>query len=577
MADEMEEIIGEFITEAEESLDRIDPLFIELETRGQDKDLLNEIFRSMHTIKGAAGFLGFQSIVDVSHRAENIMKKLRDGEISISKPIVDTILKAVDTLRILLRHIKLKDGIVEDLSDILGELDRALLDGQTITDPKIEQNPGNARGANETFAITAPKQEKIVSQKEISGVPDKGQDTSLNKDSIQTLRISAERIDKVMDLTGEIVLARNRLSNISSYLEEKYPDDHYVSGLLDTVSFLNLVVTDIQLAVMKMRMQPLKKVFGKFPRLVRDLSNNIGKDVELFISGEDTEVDRSVIEHIGDPLVHIIRNSIDHGIESREERLKKGKPSKGLLSISAYQQGNQIVIEISDDGKGLDLEKIKNKALQRHLITDEEAKRMKEEDIINLIFLPGFSTADVATELSGRGVGMDVVKTNISRLNGYIEVSTKRDIGTTFKISIPLTLAIINALMVRTGDWQYAVPLAPVEEILKVHKREIKNISGQNALVVRGKVCPIFELSDLLENETVGDREHRYLLVIAIGERRFCLAVDELLGQEEVVIKSINGVDTNASYTVGATITGEGKVVLILDLAGIARAIKATG
>jgi two-component system chemotaxis sensor kinase CheA len=329
----------------------------------------------------------------------------------------------------------------------------------------------------------------------------------------------------------------------------------------------------MQLAVMKMRMQPLKKVFSKFPRLVRDISSSIGKEVELNISGEETEVDRSVIEHIGDPMVHIIRNAIDHGIEPVEEREKKGKNRKGRINIDAYQKGNQIIIEISDDGKGIDVERVKKKALERSLITYEEYNKISEEAAINLIFLPGFSTAEKATELSGRGVGMDVVKTNISRLNGYVEVSTKKDAGTIFKISLPLTLAIIQSLMVRASGIVYAVPLAPVEETMVIKSKDIKEIAGQKVTIVREKVYPLFELSEILSGHGNGSHDERYILVIATGDRRFCIAVDELVGQEEIVIKTIEGKYTDANYVLGATITGDGRVVLIIDPSGISRSL----
>jgi two-component system chemotaxis sensor kinase CheA len=392
----------------------------------------------------------------------------------------------------------------------------------------------------------------------------------------QTLRVDINRIDKVMDLTGEVVLVRNRLLNIVNYLERKYADDPHVENLFETVSFLDLVTSDMQLAVMKIRMQPIKKVFSKFPRLVRDISAALGKDVDLKISGEDTEVDKSVVEQIGDPLVHIIRNAMDHGLEVTEERRLKGKPEKGTISISAYQKGNQIVIEVTDDGKGINLEKVKRKAVEKSLISEEEAMRMSDESATNLIFLPGFSTAEVATELSGRGVGMDVVKTNINKLNGYVEVTTKKDMGSVFRISIPLTLAIIQTLMVRTDSSQYAIPLAPIEETLKVSKNEISYVAGQKVMVIRGRVHPVFELAEMLGKRRGNDSENRYAVVVSIGDRRFCIAVDELLGQEEVVIKNIDGIDTDSSYILGATITGNGKVVLILDLAAISRNVLGT-
>lgn len=573
--DEMEEIVGEFITEAEEALDRVDPLFVELEQKGHDKELLNDIFRSVHTLKGAAGFLGFQKIVDVAHGAESILKKLRDGEIGLKTSHIDIILESVDMLRLLISHIKKRDGIEEDTSDLVTRLSKALEGEETeemgniseFKESSIEEKvlrstdngfSASAKPIDPESNINAPTTEKAVLDK---------------KDSIQTLRIDVDRVDKVMNLTGEIVLIRNRLLNIATTLDSRYPNDESVENLLESVSFLDLVTSDMQLAVMRMRMQPLKKVFSKFPRLVRDIANSIGKEVELNITGEDTEVDRSVIEHIGDPMVHIIRNAIDHGIEPIEERIRKNKDRKGKINIDAYQKGNQIIIEITDDGRGIDIEKVKKKALEKSLITHEEYNKLSDDVAINLIFLPGFSTAEVATELSGRGVGMDVVKTNISRLNGYVEVTSKKDIGSIFKISLPLTLAIIQSLMVKTCGNIYAVPLAPIEETITINRKEIKEIAGQKVAIVRDRVYPLFELSEILGNYSNGYAEDRYILVISSGDRRFCIAVDELLGQEEVVIKTIDGKYTDSTYVLGATITGDGKVVLIIDPSGISRSI----
>ena len=558
MSDELEEIIAEFITEAEESLDRIDPLFVEIETNGNDKNILNEIFRCMHTIKGAAGFLGFQSIVDVSHSAENILKKLREGEILLNKPLTDVILKSVDTLRLLLRHLKLKDGKEENTKALLEEL-------ETELDKTISAPPGHETGiVDEQTRENSARDHSFIAPREEENLPER-------KECHQTLRVETDKIDNVMDLTGEVVLIRNRLLNIVNYLELTYSDDPYVESLFETVSFLDLVTSDMQVAVMKMRMQPIKKIFSKFPRLVRDMTNALGKDVNLIISGEHTEVDKSVIERIGDPLVHIIRNAIDHGIEQIDERLLKGKPERGTIEINAYQKGSQIVIEVSDDGRGIDLEGVKRKAIKKALLNDDEAERMSDNEVINLIFLPGFSTVDVATELSGRGVGMDVVKTNISKLNGYIEVITKKDAGTALKISIPLTLAIIHVLMVRTGSAHYAIPLSSIEETLKVSKRDFSEVVGQKVLNIRERVLPVFELSDILGNGRDDASDERYVVVISMGETKFCIALDGLLGQEEIVIKAIEGIRMNSTFILGATITGEGKVVLILDPAGISR------
>lgn len=572
--DELEEIIGEFITEAEEALDRIDPLFVELESRGYDRDLLNDIFRSIHTLKGAAGFLGFQAIVDVAHRAESILKKLRDGEITIKASYIDIILESIDMLRLLIGHIRNKDGIEEDITDLIRKLENALNQEPVTEEVSASEGPIEVKvhPVNESKEVLEASKMSVASTSDSMGSPSDRPITE-KKESLQTLRIDVGRVDKVMNLTGEIVLIRNRLLNIATSLDARYPGDESVENLLESVSFLDLVTSDMQLAVMRMRMQPLKKVFSKFPRLVRDISSAIGKEVELNISGEDTEVDRSVIEHIGDPMVHIIRNAIDHGIEPVDERIRKNKDRKGRINIDAYQKGNQIIIEIADDGRGIDVEKVKKKAIDKGLITLEEYNRLSEESAINLIFLPGFSTAEVATELSGRGVGMDVVKTNISRLNGYVEVNTKKNMGSIFRITLPLTLAIIQSLMVRASGNVYAVPLAPIEETMIINSKDIKEIAGQRVTIVRDRVYPLFELSEILIGSTNGHRGERYILVISSGDRRFCIAVDELLGQEEVVIKAIDGKYTDSSYVLGATITGDGKVVLIIDPSGISRSI----
>lgn len=568
MADEMDEIINEFIVEAEEILEGLDPLFVELEQRGQDAEIINEIFRGMHTLKGAAGFLGFQNIVEVAHRAETILKKLREGEMEISSEITDAILKATDVLRILVDHLKRKDEVKEDINPVLSLLDSVLSKEYA---PKREEPKEETESSEETTEERQiEEKEKTVKTEETFSQPQKERE---KEKEVATLRVDVVRIDKVMDLAGEIVLARNRLLNLANKLETKYSGDENVESLIETISFLDRVTSDLQLAVMKMRMQPLQKVFVKFPRMVRDLARQLGKEIELEIKGEDTEVDKSVIENIGDPLVHIIRNSIDHGIEFPQERISKGKPEKGKILIDAYQKGTQIVIDIIDDGRGIDVEAVKAKAITKGLITLEEAEKMSEDALINLIFLPGFSTKDVSTEVSGRGVGMDVVKSNVAKLNGYVDIFTEKDKGTTFRISLPLTLAIIQAMMIQVAEEVYAIPQSMIEETLRVHVSQLKEVSGQRVLTVREKVLPVFVLNDLLGVYGSTETDKKYILVASVGERRFCIAVDAVLGQEEIVIKTINGIDSEACGIMGATITGDGKVVLILDLALISRKV----
>lgn len=576
MFDEMDEIVEDFIVEAEETLERIEPMFVKIETEGYVKDILEEIFRGMHTLKGAASFLGFQQIIDVAHEAESIMKKLSEGEMDLSKGLIDVILKSVDTLRLIISHIKLKDGIEEDISGLLKELTAAQAPStDTQSDAKPEFVPITEDAAPAPASTAAPvlpvpdEQERQITRRGEAG------EQGIEKEIISNLRVEVSRIDKAMNLAGEIAMARNRLLNLAARLNISYSGDPYVEGLIETTSFLDRVTSDLQLAVMKMRMQPIQKVFGKFPRMARDLSRSMDKEIDLEIIGEDTEVDKTVIENIGDPLVHIIRNSIDHGMETKEERVIKNKPIKGKIVIDAYQKGTQIVIEVSDDGKGIDIEAVKKKALLKGLISEEEAEKMPDDAATNLIFLPGFSTKETSTELSGRGVGMDVVRTNVSKLNGGVEVITKKGVGSTFRISLPLTLATLHAMMVRVGDEHYAIPQSAVEETLRVKKDAIKNVTGQRVLTIRGRVLPMIGMSEFLGLQKVPDidyiNNHNYVLVVISGSKRLCISVDEVIGQEEVVIKAINGVEAEESGILGATITGDGRVVLILDPLSLSR------
>jgi len=569
MADEMEEIIADFVAESEETLDRVDPLFVELEAKGEDQEILNKLFRSVHTVKGAAGFLGFQPIVQVAHGAETIMKKVRDGEIALSRPLIDAVLKSVDMLRLLLRHVRDKDRIEENTAPVLEQQQQALA-AATARTPEAPSEPASGKRRDEPREPPpAPAAAKDAGPAEQRG----GEQPTDKQEALQTLRVPVAKIDRVMDQAGEMVLVRNRLLSLADRLGKRYGNDHDVQGLVEAVSFLDLVATDIQFSVMTMRMQPLEKVFNKFPRQVRDLSAQLGKNVLLRISGEDTEVDKAVIELIGDPLVHLIRNSIDHGLEPPAERTARGKPEQGRISIHAEQRGNNIIIELSDDGRGIDLERVRRKAVEKGLVSAEEAGRMSDENVMGLIFLPGFSTAEIATDLSGRGVGMDVVKTNITKLNGSVDVSSRPGVGTTFSIRIPLTLAVIPTLMVRSGGSQFALPLAPVEETQMITRKDLSDIAGMEALLVRGRVYPYFRLSDAIALSRTGAGDSRYAVIVTLGDKRFCLGVDELLGQEEVVIKTVSGVNGTAAHVLGATITGDGRVVFIIDLASLAKMV----
>ena len=383
----------------------------------------------------------------------------------------------------------------------------------------------------------------------------------------QTIRVEVKRLDHLMNLIGELVLGKNRLLKIYDDVEERYEGEKFLEELNQVVSSLSLVTTDIQLAVMKTRMLPIAKVFNKFPRMIRDLSRDLGKQIDLEISGEETELDKSIVEEIGDPLVHIIRNSCDHGIEDPETRKAMGKPEKGLVQLKAYNEGNHIVVEIVDDGKGLDADMLKAKSIEKGIITEREADAMSEKEAFGLIFRPGFSTAAKVTNVSGRGVGMDVVKTNIEKLNGIIDIESEVGKGTVMKLKIPLTLAIIQSLLVGTQEEFYAIPLASVLETVRVPIDDIYTIDGKNVLRLRDEVLSLVRLSDVFGVEKVFDGgDHTYVVIIGVAEAKLGIIVDTLVGQEEIVIKSMGDYLQNIPGIAGATIRGDGRVTLIIDV-----------
>uniref|UniRef100_UPI00261459C0 hybrid sensor histidine kinase/response regulator n=1 Tax=Hydrogenimonas sp. TaxID=2231112 RepID=UPI00261459C0 len=386
----------------------------------------------------------------------------------------------------------------------------------------------------------------------------------------QTIRVDVKRLDDLMNLIGELVLGKNRLLKIYDDVEERYEGEQFLEELNQVVSSVSLVTTDLQIAVMKTRMLPIGKVFNKFPRMVRDLSRELHKEIELVISGEETELDKSIVEEIGDPLVHIIRNSCDHGIESPEERVAKGKPAKGTVQLKAYNEGNHIIIEIVDDGKGLDPDMLKMKAMEKGLISEKEADQMSEKEAFMLIFKPGFSTAAKVTNVSGRGVGMDVVKSNIEKLNGIIEIDSESGKGTILKLKIPLTLAIIQSLLVSVQEEYYAVPLASVLETVRITPDEIQSVEGRSVLRLRDEVLPLVHLADIFDVERVFSMgEHAYVVIIGLAESKLGLIVDSLVGQEEIVIKSLGEYLKGIEGIAGATIRGDGRVTLIVDVGAL--------
>ncbi|OPG23547.1 chemotaxis histidine kinase/response regulator CheAY2 [Helicobacter pylori] len=426
--------------------------------------------------------------------------------------------------------------------------------------PKQEVTPAKEPPRTET-----PKAPKTETKAKAKADTEENKAPSIGVE--QTVRVDVRRLDHLMNLIGELVLGKNRLIRIYSDVEERYDGEKFLEELNQVVSSISAVTTDLQLAVMKTRMQPVGKVFNKFPRMVRDLSRELGKSIELIIEGEETELDKSIVEEIGDPLIHIIRNSCDHGIEPLEERRRLNKPETGKVQLSAYNEGNHIVIKISDDGKGLDPVMLKEKAVEKGVISERDAEGMSDREAFNLIFKPGFSTAKVVSNVSGRGVGMDVVKTNIEKLNGIIEIDSEVGVGTTQKLKIPLTLAIIQALLVGVQEEYYAIPLSSVLETVRISQDEIYTVDGKSVLRLRDEVLSLVRLSDIFKVDAILESNSDvYVVIIGLADQKIGVIVDYLIGQEEVVIKSLGYYLKNTRGIAGATVRGDGKITLIVDV-----------
>ena len=625
MNDEMQEILIDFLAESSEMLEALDQHFVKLETDPTNAELLNEIFRCMHSMKGSAGFLGFTHLVEVAHQGESLLNKLRQGEIGVSPFIIDIILEAVDAVKLLHADIRetgedthvdtalivnkltLTMDSADDLKGIMPDAPGVKSSSFVSTGPSEEEIATPDVVVSETLGIPLVEPEEPIVSTDLPPVPEdsssvtestpalsevlnkmqeaasrtvkaasSGSGKPSGKEEDSTVRVETRRLDHVMNLVGELVLGRNRLMKLGYGLEEQYEMNPLVRELGLAFAQLNLVTSDLQLAVMKTRMVPIRKVFSRFPRLVRDLSSKLGKQVRLDLVGEDTEVDKSVADELSDPLVHLVRNSMDHGLETVEERKRMGKSSEGSVRLAAYHEGNSIVIRIEDDGRGLQVDKIAESALDKGLVSESELATMSPQDVMKLIFLPGFSTAEQVSDLSGRGVGMDVVRTNISRMNGSLELDSQQGRGSQVTIKLPLTVAIIQALLVEVGNATFAVPLASVVEAVKVTKDDIKSVNGQAVLNLRERILPLLDLAQTFQIPNERTNDECYVVVVAIGAQRFGMVVDRLRAQEEVVIKSLGDFLANVQGVAGATITGDGKVVLILDMSDLVKDVPGT-
>lgn len=567
--DEMREIIEDFLVEADELVASLDNNFVKLEASSDDSDLLNEIFRAAHTIKGTSSFLGFEHVTTLTHKMEDILNKLRKSEMSLTPKTMDVLLDALDVLKRLLDKVREGDTGEQDLGDIVARLGAVLGDdgvesGFVAAPASVEPGePPPEENAGPTRAPVAVSPDGAGTTKERA--------ERTKKHAEQTIRVDVERLDTLLNMVGELVLGRNSLVQSIGRFTAEHDGDHSLESVSQAATAVNFITTELQMAVMNMRMQPVGKVFNRFPRLVRDLARDANKQIDLQISGEATEVDKSVIEEIGDPLVHIIRNSCDHGLEVPEERVAAGKPPTGTVRLAASQEGSHIVIKVSDDGRGLDVDAIRAKAVERGLTSAAEAERLSDRDVFKFIFGAGFSTARAVTGVSGRGVGMDVVRSNIEKLNGMIDLDSTRGLGTTMTIKLPLTLAIIQGLLVQCEEEVFILPLSSVIETVKTEQSDIRYMNRRPVLCLREDVIPIVNLGRILrqDRESFLLTERPYVVVVGLAEKRLGLIVDRFLGQEEVVIKSLGNYLGSTEGVAGATILGDGRVRLIVDIIGL--------
>ena len=633
----MEELLQDFLLEAGELLSQVDNKLVELEKRPDDSNLLNDIFRGFHTIKGGAGFLNAENMVALCHRTENLFDKLRVGELKLTPEIMDSILAATGSVRMMFDDLaqstqpgpadpallrNLDDALSgkkisatapasapvpppvaqsapvpaaaapassTESSDINWDVLHAVLTGapipqqapaatleaaQAITEivadmtppPAPEEPPAPAPVAH--APVHTPVHAPTHAPAPVQDLPTPARATSQaaapaqNLQKETTIRVDTARLDQVLNLSGEIGLTKNRIANLKSQIMHGKTDQETLKALDIAVSQLDLLVSDLQNAVMKTRMQPIGRLFQKYPRLARDLARQLGKDVELVLSGEETELDKTMIEDLNDPLVHLVRNAVDHGIETAEERQAAHKSSKAIVTLSASQVGDHIYIEISDDGKGMRPDVIRAKAVAKGLIDQETANSLDDRQSLHQIFLPGFSTKDEISSVSGRGVGMDVVKTNITKLNGKIDVLSVPGQGSTFTISLPLTLAILPVLVVRLNKQSFAVPLSMVREIIPMKEKEVQRVSGRATIVVRDEVLPIRSLAKLLGWEA--QQAPGFGVLMHAADTTFILAIDGFVGRDDVVIKPLS--DIKPKGIAGATLSGDGSIVLVLDM-----------
>ena len=650
MSDELfnrEEFISYFRDEAEELLQQIDADLLKLEefvqTGESDPEIVNSLFRALHTVKGSAGMLGFTDVQGLAHKLENLCDLLRKDRMPLSESALDILFSGRDLLTELVEAAISDQASPQGVEEYIGKLDKFtsiyeqtahVIEGRTGQEQSFEEAhaaeqtgsaddaaafeaevqrlldeaaaqkaaaavpapPAPATDAVPAFEEEAPKTEapkveapkveapKVEAPKvepaKPAAAPAAAAAASPNaeqkRSSIhQTIRVDIERLDSLLNLVGELVINRTRISDIANTLERLMSDKVNVGAssgivaplakdLADSAALLARTTNEIQESIMKVRMVPIGQVFDRFPRLVRDVAKARGKEVQLVISGAETDLDKTIVDEVGEPLMHLLRNNVDHGIEAPDEREKLGKNRVGTISLNAYHEGNQIIIEVSDDGGGINLEKVRARGIKQGLIGADD--RLTDREIIELIFTPGFSTAEVVSDVSGRGVGMDVVKRNISRLKGVFDVDTAPGQGTRFTIKLPLTLAIIQALLVRVAEELYAIPLDSVIESQRVEMPDVRTVHGNEVITLRGQVVPLVRIAEFFELGGQRDPDKVMIVIVGLQGRQVGLVVDQFEGEQEIVIKPLSDVVGRIAGISGATILGNGSISLIIDV-----------
>ncbi len=591
---ELDAIVREFLVESHENLDQLDRDFVVLEQEPDNRDRLASVFRAIHTIKGTCGFFGFGRLEKLTHVGENLLSKLRTGELALDGPITTALLGMVDAVRAMLTTVERTghDG-ESDYPDLIETLTRLQVPrpADTVAEPptppptpprtigEVLVSQGKVTPAQIQEAIDQQRRGdplhlgEILVEKNVVKVGDVRDAVHTLKDTRPaaadtSIRVDVGLLDRLMTLVGELVLARNQLIQFAAAVKD--------GGFHTATQRLNLITTELQEGVMKTRMQPIGNVWDRFPRVVRDLALACGKRVRLEMDGKETELDKTLIEAIKDPLTHIIRNSADHGIEPPELRVARGKPAEGVLRLRAYHEGGQVNIEVSDDGGGIDPDRVRRKAVEKGLITPDRAARMDDREATQLIFLPGFSTAEAVTNVSGRGVGMDVVKTNIEKVGGTIDLHSRPGLGTTLKIKIPLTLAIVPALVVTAGGDRYAIPQVSLIELVRLSgpqaRAGVEQVSGADVYRLRGRLLPLVDLAAELGVPASAEPDDVTIVVLQAGDHRFGLVVDAVSDTQEIVVKPLGPQFHGLTVYSGATIMGDGRVALILDVPALAQA-----